>query len=101
NWHPKPSDLSPGVIKLRAQHPEKFADPESESKKGITSYLGIRHDVTLSQEGGSWRIARDSYDEPDMFGQSPDLVPGSWSAEWTGRTSNRDFHAPKPAQTEE
>lgn len=40
----------------------------------ITSKFGTWHDVTLTNQGGQWAIAADSYDEGPGLTQSPDYV---------------------------
>ena len=99
-WRPRPRERSPEVRKLREASPEKFGLGKAPAKE-ITSVLGVRHEITLIRDAQSWRIAKDSYEEPDLFESSPDLTPGSWSAEWTGRRTNRDLRTNHDARATE
>lgn len=88
-WIPQPVQLPPEAVKLRQQFPEKFASSIPRGSQGeITSAFGVRHELALERGAGGWRIVQDGYEEPDLFGVSPDLVPGSWAAERLGKPSN-------------
>jgi hypothetical protein len=50
----------------------------------------------LEKHRSGWRLVQDSYEEPDLFGLSPDLKPGSWSAVWTGFPSNGTLQTKAP-----
>ncbi len=80
-WIPAPRPESAVRRALRQQYPEKFAATTPRGPRGeIDSYIGTRHEVTLEKGAQGWRLVRDSYEEPPLYGASPDLVPGSWSA---------------------
>lgn len=58
------------------------------SRGDITSVFGNRHEVKLVKGERGWRLAQDAYEEPHLYGASPDLAPGSWAAVWLGTPPN-------------
>lgn len=96
-WIPKPRSVSPAGKLLRQQYPEKFVSTTPRGLQGeIASGFGIRHEIVLEKQTSGWRLVQDSYEEPDLFGRSPDLKPGAWSAEWFGLPSHRDIIVGSP-----
>lgn len=87
-WIPQPRTVSSADAAQRKQDPEKFAASPTGSKGEITSAFGTPHELVLEKQQGGWRVVKDAYEEPDLHGVSPDLVPGSWPAVWSGRPSN-------------
>ncbi len=89
HWVPEPASLPSTVIKERQRNLGLFSSGVPRGPSGeIISVLGTRHEVMLVKGNRSWRLAQDAYEEPDLHGASPDLVPGSWAAVWSGFPSN-------------
>ncbi len=92
HWIPAAAELTTEEKEERRREPERFTEGVPRGPRGdIFSALGTRHEVLLERHRGSWRLVKDAYDELDMFGVSPDLVPGSWAAVRLGTPSNGDF----------
>lgn len=100
-WIPAPRKRTRAELAWRRQFPEKFAPTSPTGPRGeITSTFGNRHELALEKGANGWRIIRDSYEEPDLYGASPDILGGSWSAVITGVPPNgtlRVPNAPAPA----
>lgn len=77
-WVPSGVPDSPARQQVRQRYPEKFEQLIAVGTRGeLTSTMGVRHDVTLTQGLSGWRLVKDAYGEPLMYGVSPDLPPGS------------------------
>jgi Putative amidase domain len=101
-WIPQPLKLSREAVALRRRYPQKFCSTTPCSPCGaIWSVFGNRHEIGLEWHASGWRIVRDAYEEPDLYGASPDLVAGAWSAVNAGLPANGELHVaamPVPAR---
>jgi hypothetical protein len=88
-WVPKPTELPASLLSERQQNPEAYAPTVPRGSHGeIVSGMGVRHEVTLEKGNSGWRLVKDAFEEPTLFGASPDLEPGSWAAVWLGILPN-------------
>jgi hypothetical protein len=45
----------------------------------ISTFIGNRHELTLTKGTSGWSVSKHAYDEYGIYLPSPDLTPGSWA----------------------
>lgn len=102
-WIQDTHPIDPIMAANMKKDPDRFVSRLPKGPRGeIVSGMGYPHEILLTRHHSGWRIASDQHDEVDLYGHSPDLVPGSFAAIITGKPSQGLFNgtgysAPPPS----